>query len=68
MIEAKECPRCHRNCLDKESVMNSISHVGDNIEICTKCGEGQGSTGMYYSIDIVEVEMEKRFRKELEDK
>jgi len=61
----KECPRCHRNCLEDKSVLNSISHIGDKIEICSGCGQEQGKVGMGYCTDIVEIEMEKRFRKEL---
>lgn len=34
----KECPRCHRNCLEDDEAMNSISHVG-SIQICSKCGQ-----------------------------
>lgn len=61
----KECPRCHRQCLNDEEVMNSISHVGERVQICNDCGREQGMVGMNYSKDIVEIEMEKRFRKEL---
>ncbi len=61
----KECPRCHRICLEEEGVLNSISHVGNHVQICSKCGEEQGNVGMNYTTDIVEVHMEERFRREL---
>ena len=61
----KICPRCHRQCLNDEEVMNSISHIGKNIIICNECGKQQGSVGMNYCVDIVEIEMEKRFKMEL---
>ncbi len=61
----KECPRCHRKCLEDEDVLNSISHVGDRISICSVCGQEQGKIGMQICDDLVELEMEKRFRMEL---
>ena len=61
----KICPRCHRETLHDEDVMNSISHIGDNVKICSECGKQQGLVGMGYSTDIVEIEMEKRFTIEL---
>ena len=60
----KECPRCHRNCLHEEDVMNSIAHFGKNILICNDCGREHGAVGMYSTSDPVEIEMEARFRKE----
>ena len=59
------CPRCKRKCLEKEDVLNSISHVGKKILICSICGTEQGKVGMDISDDIVEIEMEKRFRDEI---
>lgn len=61
----KICPRCHRKCLEDEDVLNSISHIGDRILICTVCGQEQGKIGMKISSDIVEIEMEERFKEEL---
>lgn len=63
----KICPRCHRSCLHEgeDEALNSISHVGDHVQICSKCGLEQGNVGMYNTKDIVEIEMELRFRKEL---
>ena len=61
----KICPRCHRNCLNDEEVMNSLSHIGKKIMICNECGKQQGMVGMGYSRDFVEIEMENRFKKEL---
>ena len=61
----KECPRCHRNCLDAEEVMNAISHIGEHIQICSKCGQEQGNVGLFNTTDRVEIEMEERFKKEL---
>jgi len=63
----KLCPRCKRYCLEDESVLNSISHIGKEIEICSVCGTSQGMVGMGYSTDIVEIEMENRFRNELKN-
>lgn len=65
MTSQLTCPRCHRQCLNKEEVMNSISHIGKSVQVCNDCGREQGMVGMGYSNDIVEIEMEKRFRKEL---
>jgi hypothetical protein len=61
----KTCPRCHRLCLNEEDVMNSISHIGNDIKICNECGKQQGLVGMDYCVDIVEIEMENRFKMEL---
>jgi len=61
----KECPRCHRNCLEDDPALNSISHVGDKVEICSVCGKGQGDVGLFATKDDVEILMEERFRKEL---
>ena len=61
----KICPRCKRKCLEEESVLNSISHIGDKIEICSICGQEQGKVGMSVSTDIVEIEMENRFKNEI---
>jgi len=58
----KICPRCKRKCLEEEDVLNAISHVGKNIKICSICGQEQGKVGMSLSTDIVEIEMEKRFK------
>lgn len=64
----KECPRCHRNCLEDDEALNSISHVGGkNLQICSVCGLEQGKVGLDATKDLVEYEMEKRFRKELFD-
>lgn len=61
----KICPRRHRQSLHEENVMNSISHIGKNIQICSECGRQQGLVGMGYCSDPVEIEMEKRFKEEL---
>jgi len=61
----KTCPRCHKESLNDEDVMNSICHIGHNVYICNDCGKQHGLVGMNYCNDIVEIEMEKRFRKEL---
>ena len=61
----KTCPRCKRNCLEEEAVLNAISHVGDRVQICSICGINQGEVGMQLSTDIVEIEMEKRFHSDL---
>ena len=59
----KICPRCKRNCLEEEDVLNSISHIGDSISICSECGKQQGLVGMGICSDIVEIEMEERFKR-----
>ena len=59
------CPRCKRPCLSEDKAMNPISHVGKNIEICIECGKQQGLVGMNYCTDIVEINMESRFRQEI---
>jgi len=58
----KICPRCKRKCLEDEDVLNAISHIGDKILICSICGQEQGKVGMQLSLDIVEIEMENRFK------
>jgi len=58
----KICPRCQRKCLEDDSAMNAISHVGKNLEICSECGKQQGFVGLGYTTDIVEIEMENRYR------
>ncbi len=58
----KICPRCKRKCLEEEDVLNAISHIGDKILICSICGQEQGKVGMQLSLDIVEIEMENRFK------
>ena len=35
----KECPRCHRKCLEEEDVLHAISHIGDRISICSIFGQ-----------------------------
>ncbi len=60
----EECPRCHRNCLDDDEAMNSISHIGYDVKICSKCGQAEVEVAMMFYVDIVEIEMEKRFKKE----
>ncbi len=62
----KICPRCERKCLEEEDVLNAISHVGDKVSICSICGQEQGKVGLGVSSDIVEIEMEKRFKDSLE--
>lgn len=61
----KICPRCRRKCLEDEDVLNSISHVGNKISICSICGQEQGKVGMKISNDIVEIEMEERFKQQI---
>jgi len=61
----KPCPRCHRNCLEDDSALNSISHIGKNIQICSVCGQKQGDVGLFNTNDDVEILMEERFKKEL---
>lgn len=61
----KICPRCKRKCLEEEAVLNSISHVGDNVEICSICGQEQGNVGLYNNRDPVEELIEQRFRKKI---
>jgi len=61
----KICPRCKRKCLEEEDVLNAISHIGDKVSICSICGQEQGKVGLGVSDDIVEIEMEKRFKDSL---
>ena len=61
----KICPRCKRKCLEEEDVLNAISHIGDRISICSICGQEQGKVGMTLTTDIVEIEMEERFKDSL---
>lgn len=61
----KICPRCHRQSLHEENIMNSISHIGNNIPIYSECGKQQRLVGIGYCSDPVEIKMEKRFNEEL---
>ena len=63
-----QCPRCHRECLELDEALNAISHIGEHVQICSICGTNQGTVGMGFSNDIVEIEMENRFKRELDDK
>ncbi len=65
MNNNKICPRCKRKCLEKKDVLNAVSHIGDRVMICSICGLEQGKVGMNISTDIVEIEMEKRFKEDL---
>lgn len=42
----KECPRCHRNCLDEDRAMNAISHIDNKTQICSECGKFEGCIGL----------------------
>ncbi len=42
-----------------------FSHIGDKVSICSICGQEQGKVGLGVSDDIVEIEMEKRFKDSL---
>jgi hypothetical protein len=64
-MKMKICPRCKRKCLEEEDVLNAISHIGSKISICSVCGQEQGKVGMGLSDDIVEIEMENRFKESL---
>ena len=59
------CPHCLGKCLEDEDVLNAISHIGDKISICSICGQEQGKVGMQLSHDIVEIEMENRFKESI---
>jgi len=61
----KICPRCKRKCLEDEDVLNAISHIGVKILICSICGQEQGKVGLQLSHDIVEIEMENRFKESI---
>jgi len=63
----KECPRCHRMTINDEQVMNSLAHVGQDIYICNTCGKFHGLVRMGVCTDPVEMEMERRFNKEVGD-
>ena len=51
--------------MEDEDVLNSISHVGNKISICSICGQEQGKVGMKICNDIVEIEMEERFKQQI---
>jgi len=61
----KQCPRCKRSTLHEEDVMNSLSHIGKDVYICNDCGKYHGLVRMNVCEDIVEIEMERRFNKEI---
>ena len=63
----KVCPRCKRNSLNDDEAMNAVSHIGDKIYICSECGKQQGLVGMGICNDIVEIEMEERFKRSIEN-
>jgi len=59
------CPRCHRDSMNPDKVINSLSHLDNKTYICAECGKQSGMCDMGYQNDIVEIEMHKRFKKEL---
>ena len=37
----KECPRCHRETMEDEQVLNSLSHRDGQTYICNDCGNDE---------------------------
>lgn len=35
--ELRECPRCHKHTMLDTAAHNSVSHMGNKIEICNFC-------------------------------
>ena len=35
----KECPRCHRNTLHDDDILNALSHRDKKTYICNGCGD-----------------------------
>ena len=56
----KECPRCHRNCLDDDHAMNSLSHV-NSIPICSKCGQMEGLVKLGGDVPKSEIMLTEEF-------
>jgi len=42
----KVCPRCKRNCLEDQKVLNSLSHIDNKTYICSVCGQMEGYIGL----------------------
>lgn len=56
----KECPRCHRKCLEDDSALNSRSHQS-GIEICSKCGEMEGLVKLGGDVPKSEIMLTEEF-------
>jgi len=57
----KECPRCKRNCLEDEDVLNSISHTNPNVMICSKCGQMEGLVKLGGNVPKSEIHLTEEF-------
>lgn len=70
----KTCPRCKRNCLEDQDVMNAISHLDNKTHICSVCGQMEGYIGFFNKgfpapeIPQYEFLMHEIFAKSLEKK
>ncbi|KKN75462.1 hypothetical protein LCGC14_0380830 [marine sediment metagenome] len=58
----KVCPCCYREVLHEEGVRNSISHIDNKTEICSKCGLLESTVGMGVSTNAVDIAMYERFK------
>jgi len=63
----KECPRCKRNTLEDEDVLNSISHVG-KVMICSTCGRMEGLVKLGGNVSKSEIMLSEEFETYLKDK
>lgn len=57
----KECPRCHRNCLEDEEVLNSQSHLAKDVFICSKCGQMEGLVKLGGNVPKSEIHLTEEF-------
>lgn len=62
----KSCPCCHKQTLNDEQVMNSISHLDNKTYICNNCGQVES----LIHLDLKHISTEQadnyfKFKKEL---
>lgn len=53
----KECPRCHRETMEDEQALNSLSRRDGETYICNTCGDEEALIDLG-SIDPTELELE----------
>lgn len=56
----KECPRCHRESMEDDEVLNSLSQRDNRTYICKACGDEEAMIDMgMFEPDDVELEFVK---------
>ena len=63
----KLCPCCHKETLNDETIMNSLSHLDDTTYICNDCGSVESMIHLDLKLITTEqVDNYFKFKKELE--